>query len=254
MEREVTQDDLNEIEEICYNDGYEIDDIQDAMTVLADELVKEMSYDYEPDILKGVKFIEYQIKYKQENNEYDINKPVEFINTGMPEDCSFYEAKQYLNSKGYILVEARGKTNIEDFNKMKSDVSQITNIPGKNFEFVTGNAKGSVDDERSTMIIGWGNRGEYTYDTGRPGFSRYRKITREKVLDIIKEKQKEIEHLGYNVEFVDNNVKIWMPKSDLKPAEDETEMTLFGIFNDGGNCWSSRDDEHWLIEKIATAS
>ena len=105
MEREVTQDDLNEIEEICYNDGYEIDDIQDAMTVLADDLVKEMSHDYEPDILKGVKFIEYQIKYKQDNNEYDIDKPVEFIDNGMPEDCSFYEAKKFLNSKGYILVE-----------------------------------------------------------------------------------------------------------------------------------------------------
>ena len=105
MERDVTQDDLNEIEEICYNDGYEIDDIQDAMTVLADDLVKEMSHDYEPDILKGVKFIEYQIKYKQENNEYDIDKPVEFIDTGMPDDCTFREAKQYLNSKGYILVE-----------------------------------------------------------------------------------------------------------------------------------------------------
>ena len=109
MEREVTQDDLNEIEEICYNDGYEIDDIQDAMTVLADDLVKEMSYDYEPDILKGVKFIEYQIKYKQENNEYDVDKPVEFIDNGMPDDCTFYEAKQYLNSKGYILVEAKAK-------------------------------------------------------------------------------------------------------------------------------------------------
>ena len=105
MEREVTQDDLNEIEEICYNDGYEIDDIQDAMTVLADELVKEMSHDYEPDILKGVKFIEYQIKYKQDNNEYDIDKPVEFVDNGFPDDCTFYEAKQYLNSKGYILVE-----------------------------------------------------------------------------------------------------------------------------------------------------
>lgn len=105
MEREVTQDDLNEIEEICYNDGYEIDDIQDAMTVLADDLVKEMSHDYEPDILKGVKFIEYQIKYKQENNEYDVDKPVEFVDNGFPDDCTFYEAKQYLNAKGYILVE-----------------------------------------------------------------------------------------------------------------------------------------------------
>ena len=109
MERDVTQDDLNEIEEICYNDGYEIDDIQDAMTVLADELVKEMSHDYEPDILKGVKFIEYQIKYKQENNEYNIDKPVEFVDNGFPDDCTFYEAKQYLNSKGYILVEAKAK-------------------------------------------------------------------------------------------------------------------------------------------------
>lgn len=105
MEREVTQDDLNEIEEICYNDGYEIDDIQDAMTVLADDLVKEMSHDYEPDILKCVKFIEYQIKYKQENNEYDVDKPVEFVDNGFPDDCTFYEAKQYLNAKGYILVE-----------------------------------------------------------------------------------------------------------------------------------------------------
>ena len=105
MEIEVTQDDLNEVEEICYNDGYEIDDIQDAMTVLADDLVKKMSQDYEPDILKGVKFIEYQIDYKKDNYEYDIDKPVEYIDNGFPDDCTFREAKQYLNSKGYILVE-----------------------------------------------------------------------------------------------------------------------------------------------------
>lgn len=105
MRKSVSQADLDEIEEICYNDGYEIDDIQDAMTVLADDLVKEITEDFEPDILKGVKFIEYQIKYKQDNNEYDIDTPVEPIDTGMPEDCSFYEAKKFLNSKGYILVE-----------------------------------------------------------------------------------------------------------------------------------------------------
>lgn len=105
MRKEVSQSDLNEIEEICYNDGYEIDDIQDAMTVLADDLVQEITEDFEPDILKGVKFIEYQIKFKQDNNEYDIDTPVETIDTGMPEDCSFYEAKKFLNSKGYILVE-----------------------------------------------------------------------------------------------------------------------------------------------------
>jgi len=105
MRKSVSQADLDEIEEICYNDGYEIDDIQDAMTVLADDLVKEITEDFEPDILKGVKFIEYQIKFKQDNNEYDIDTPVEPIDTGMPEDCSFYEAKKLLNSKGYILVE-----------------------------------------------------------------------------------------------------------------------------------------------------
>ena len=105
MRKSVSQADLDEIEEICYNDGYEIDDIQDAMTVFADDLVKEITEDFEPDILKGVKFIEYQIKFKQDNNEYDIDTPVEPIDTGMPEDCSFYEAKKFLNSKGYILVE-----------------------------------------------------------------------------------------------------------------------------------------------------
>ena len=119
MEREVTQDDLNEIEEICYNDGYEIDDIQDAMTVLADDLVKEMSHDYEPDILKGVKFIEYQIKYKQDNNEYDIDKPVEFVDNGFPDDCTFYEAKQYLNSKGFILVESKNITKMDKLQELK---------------------------------------------------------------------------------------------------------------------------------------
>lgn len=107
MRKSVSQADLDEIEEICYNDGYEIDDIQDAMTVLADDLVKEITEDFEPDILKGVKFIEYQIKFKQDNNEYDIDTPVEPIDTGMPEDCSFYEAKKFLNSKGYILVESK---------------------------------------------------------------------------------------------------------------------------------------------------
>lgn len=136
MEREVTQDDLNEIEEICYNDGYEIDDIQDAMTVLADELVKEMSHDYEPDILKGVKFIEYQIKYKQDNNEYDIDKPVEFVDNGFPDDCTFYEAKQYLNSKGYILVEAKKETGLYTIakNRIKKEkqkyVPQLEEVNG----------------------------------------------------------------------------------------------------------------------------
>lgn len=136
MEREVTQDDLNEIEEICYNDGYEIDDIQDAMTVLADDLVKEMSHDYEPDILKGVKFIEYQIKYKQENNEYDIDKPVEFVDNGFPDDCTFYEAKQYLNSKGYILVEAKKETGLYTIakNRIKKEkqkyVPQLEEVNG----------------------------------------------------------------------------------------------------------------------------
>ena len=128
MEIEVTQDDLNEIEEICYNDGYEIDDIQDAMTVLADDLVKEMSQDYEPDILKGVKFIEYQIKYKRDNNEYDIDKPVEFVDNGFPDDCTFYEAKQYLNSKGYILVE---KTLNERLN-MNQVVGMIDDLKKQN--------------------------------------------------------------------------------------------------------------------------
>lgn len=128
MEIEVTQDDLNEIEEICYNDGYEIDDIQDAMTVLADDLVKEMSHDYEPDILKGVKFIEYQIKYKRDNNEYDIVKPVEFVDNGFPDDCTFYEAKQYLNSKGYILVE---KTLNERLN-MNQVVGMIDDLKKQN--------------------------------------------------------------------------------------------------------------------------
>lgn len=109
MDIEVTQDDLNEVEEICYNDGYEIDDIQDAMETLSDELKTEMTKDYEPDVMAGVKFIEHQINYKRENYEYDIEKEIEPIDTGMPEDCSFYEAKQYLNSRGYILVEAKAK-------------------------------------------------------------------------------------------------------------------------------------------------
>lgn len=151
------------------------------------------------------------------------------------------EAKQILSENGYML-EAWGKTNIEDYNKMKTDVSKITNIPGKNFIFVTQNTKGSVEDTRSTMVLN--KYGDCTYDTGRPGFSRYRRITKEKAFDIIKEKQKEIEELGYNVEFTDDGVKIWMPKSDIE-IDDERDMTLFGIFNDGGNCWSSRDDEEW---------
>lgn len=128
MRKEVSQEDLNEIEEICYNDGYEIDDIQDAMTVLADDLVTEITEDFEPDILKGVKFIEYQIKFKQDNNEYDIDTPVETIDTGMPEDCSFYEAKKFLNSKGYILVE---KTLNERLN-MNQVVGMIDDLEKQN--------------------------------------------------------------------------------------------------------------------------
>ena len=36
-----------------------------------------------------------------------------------------------------------------------------------------------------------------------------------------------------------------MPKSYLEPTVDEREITMFGIFNDGGNCYSSRDDGNW---------
>lgn len=154
------------------------------------------------------------------------------------------EALNILDGAGY-LYEARGKTNIEDFNKMKADVSNLTHIAGSNFEFMTGNEKGSEEDKRSTMKLGWTKNGTYTYDTGRPGFSRYRRITPEKAIELIKDAQEEIEKLGYTVEYKNNNVYIWMPKSDLEPTEDEREITMFGIFNDGGNCYSSNDDGHW---------
>lgn len=118
-EPQVTQDDLNEIEEICYNDGYDIEDIQEAMTELSNELKTEITQDYEVDILKGVKFIEFQINYKRDNNEYDIEKEIEPIDTGMPEDCSFYEAKKYLNSKGFILVESKTIPKMDKFQELQ---------------------------------------------------------------------------------------------------------------------------------------
>lgn len=154
------------------------------------------------------------------------------------------EALNILDDAGY-LYEARGKTNIEDFNKMKADVSNLTHIAGSNFEFITGNEKGSEEDKRSTMKLGWTKNGTYTYDTGRPGFSRYRRITPEKAIELIKDAQEEIEKLGYTVEFTDGNVKIWMPKTDLEPVENERDITMFGIFNDGGNCYSANDDGNW---------
>lgn len=154
------------------------------------------------------------------------------------------EALNILDGAGY-LYEARGKTNIEDFNKMKADVSNLTHIAGSNFEFITGNEKGSEEDKRSTMKLGWTRNGTYTYDTGRPGFSRYRRITPEKAIELIKDAQEEIEKLGYTVEFTDGNVKIWMPKTDLEPVENERDITMFGIFNDGGNCYSANDDGNW---------
>lgn len=154
------------------------------------------------------------------------------------------EALNILDGAGY-LYEARGKTNIEDFNKMKADVSNLTHIAGSNFEFMTGNVKGSEEDKRSTMKLGWTRNGTYTYDTGRPGFSRYRRITPEKAIDLIKDAQEEIEKLGYTVEYKNNNVYIWMPKTDLEPVEDERDITMFGIFNDDGNCYSANDDGNW---------
>ena len=154
------------------------------------------------------------------------------------------EALNILDGAGY-LYEARGKTNIEDFNKMKADVSKLTNIAGSNFEFITGNKKGSEEDKRSTMKLGWTRTGMYTYDTGRPGFNRYRKISPEKAIELIKNVQKELESLGYNVEFTDGNVKIWMPKSDFEPVEYERDITMFGIFNDGGNCYTAHDEGNW---------
>lgn len=202
MEIEVTQDDLNEIEEICYNDGYEIDDIQDAMTVLADDLVKEMSQDYEPDILKGVKFIEYQIKYKRDNNEYDIDKPVEFVDNGFPDDCTFYEAKQYLNSRGYILVE---KTLNERLN-MNQVVGMIDDLKKQNAIILYD----MVDLKVAELYV---TRSQYDAITVFEEFQELAKL--KKKLEVIKELGNEdLSILDVNDKklikgYIEKNLPVW---------------------------------------------
>ena len=130
------------------------------------------------------------------------------------------EAKRKLINAGYI-IEASGKTNIEDFNKMKQDVYQLTQIAGSNFEFITRNVKGSVEDTRSTMKLIGKTYGTVTIDTGRPGFSRYRKVSLEKANQLIMDKKDELEKLGYNVEFKDEIIYIWMSKTEVETQKNE---------------------------------
>lgn len=97
----------------------------------------------------------------------------------------------------------------------------ITHLAGTCFEFVTTTWGGFYNDDLSQMCVTPNARKGYSYDTGRPGFKRYKKLDKDEVYNIIKEKQKEIEAAGYKVTEKEGYMLISMPKTPLEQQEKE---------------------------------
>lgn len=132
------------------------------------------------------------------------------------------EAKQILKDNGFLCENARGKTNIEDFNKMKKIVSEITHLSGTCFEFITTTWGNLYKDDLSQMCIAPYTRKGYSYDTGRPGFKRYRKLSKAEAVDLIKEHEQEIKAAGFKIFYDrDDMCIISMPKTPLEQQEKE---------------------------------
>jgi len=96
-------DDYEELEEYFYNKGYELEEIQDVFKKFGKEIQKIYA---ERNYAEVVKYLKFQMDYKRENYVYFGEKRLP--KSSNPDD-EFYEAKQYLNAKGYILVEAKAK-------------------------------------------------------------------------------------------------------------------------------------------------
>lgn len=145
------------------------------------------------------------------------------------------EAKEILKDNGYLVEAARGKTNIEDFNKMKQEVSAITHLAGTCFEFITTNWGEYYDDSISQMCITPYSRKGYSYDTGKPGFKRYRKLDRQEAEQIVLDNKTEIEKLGFKVQKKKDYVCIYMPKTplDAKPEIEDGETVGYWSANVG---------------------
>ena len=110
-------DDYEELEEYFYNKGYELDEIQDVFKKFGKEIQKIYA---ERNYAEVVKYLKFQMDYKRDNYVY-FGEP-RLPKSSNPDD-EFYEAKKFLNSKGYLLVEKvleEGAYNI--LNKVKNDI------------------------------------------------------------------------------------------------------------------------------------
>jgi hypothetical protein len=111
------QDEWEELEEDLYRDGYELEEIQETMQ----KFCKKIQQIYaERNFNEVVKYLKFQMDYKRDNYVY-FGEP-RLPKSSNPDE-EFYEAKKFLNSKGFLLVEKvleEGSYNI--LNKVKNDI------------------------------------------------------------------------------------------------------------------------------------
>ena len=115
-------DDYEELEEYFYNKGYELEEIQDVFKKFGKEIQKIYA---ERNFAEVVKYLKFQMDYKRDNYVY-FGEP-RLPKSSNPDE-EFYEAKKFLNSKGYLLVEKvleEGAYNI--LNKVK--LKKIDDFP-----------------------------------------------------------------------------------------------------------------------------
>ena len=93
------QDEWEELEEDLYRDGYELEEIQETMQ----KFCKKIQQIYaERNFNEVVKYLKFQMDYKRDNYVY-FGEP-RLPKSSNPDE-EFYEAKKFLNSKGFLLVE-----------------------------------------------------------------------------------------------------------------------------------------------------
>ena len=111
------KEEWEELEEDLYREGYEIEEIQETMKKFFNKIQQIYA---EQNYREVVKYLKFQMDYKRDNYVYFGEKRLP--KSSNPEE-EFYEAKQFLNSKGFLLVEKtleEGAYNILD--KVKNDI------------------------------------------------------------------------------------------------------------------------------------
>jgi len=136
------QDEWEELEEDLYRDGYELEEIQETMQKFCKKLQQIYA---ERNFNEVVKYLKFQMDYKRDNYVYFGEKR---LPKSSSPDEEFYEAKKFLNSKGFLLVEKvleEGSYNILD--KVKNDIEIYNFTKSINAEGILLNVHFELDKD-----------------------------------------------------------------------------------------------------------